>query len=36
MALGAFIERHFDAADHELAPFDEPVEIVAYAAALHF
>src|ERR1700733_2971617 len=35
MPLRAFIERHLDAADHELAPLDQPVPIVADSRVVH-
>ena len=35
VALRTFVERHFDAADHELAPFDQPMQIVADAGEVH-
>src|ERR1700733_14562333 len=35
MPLRAFIERHLDAADHELAPLDQPVQIVADSRVVH-
>src|SRR5712664_2736481 len=33
MSDGAFVERDFDAADDELAPFGEAVQVIADAAA---
>src|SRR5260221_14739965 len=33
MAYGAFVERDFDAADDELAPFGEAMQVVPNAAA---
>src|SRR5580658_9194278 len=35
VALGAFVERNFDAADHELAAFDEAVKIVTDSGEGH-